>query len=238
MHSAGIMKRSIALFLSLAPAALVHAAGLTFEAPVQEVSAGLEQTELKVDFVFKNDSEESVAIARYEAACTCTSVTVKGGKLRYEPGESGVIRTVFDLGNFVGDTEKDVQMWLEGDAPQQPSVVLKAKIHIPILVNLEPKTLRWEPNGPLDPKVIKVEINNEEPIHLTSVTSGNETFTTEMKTIEDGKSYEVVVTPTSTEKPALGIISLQTDCKIQRQANHRAFAMIRATAQGPKGPGK
>ncbi|MBB5353528.1 hypothetical protein HNR46_003789 [Haloferula luteola] len=227
------MKAGLPFLFSLLFAAVAQAGGLTFESASQEATAELEQTEVIVDFPFSNESDTAVTIQRYEAACSCTSVKVKGGKMRYEPGEKGLIRTVFDLGTFVGDTSKSIQLWVDDDPATRPSVVLQAKIHIPVLVSLEPKTLRWEPNDALSPKTITVTMSHSEPIHVSKVACGNESFHTQIKTIEDGKLYEIEVTPVSTEKPALGIISIETDCKVARHATQRAFAMIRKMPQLP-----
>lgn len=235
MHSSATMKARLSLFLTLLLTVAAHAAKLTFEDPVKEVTAELNDREITIDFPFSNKSDEAVTIQRYEAACTCTSVKVKGGKMRYEPGEEGVIRTVFDIGNFIGDTSKAIQLWVEGDSVARPSVILQAKIHIPVLVEVEPKTLRWEPEDAPEVKTIVVTMHQDDPIQVTGVGCSNESFTTELKTLEAGKRYEIDVKPTATDTPALGIITIQTDCEVARHANQRAFAMVRKL---PKVPGK
>ncbi|WP_353566777.1 DUF1573 domain-containing protein [Haloferula sargassicola] len=232
------MKTALAFLFSLVALAAAAPAKLTFENTVEKATADLNERQIIVDFPFSNKTDAPVTIERYEASCSCTSVKVKGGKMRYEPGEEGLIRTVFDLGNFVGDTTKGIQLWIEGDPVNQPSVLLQAEIHIPVLVQLEPKTLRWDVNEKPEPKTIGVRMEDDSPIHITEVTCGNESFTTKVKTLEDGKHYEISVKPNSTEKPALAIVNVQTDCKIERHATQRAFAMIRNLPQIPRKQGE
>lgn len=202
-------------------------AGLEFDEILKEVQMTPDQHATHIDFTFKNTSPEPVKIAKYDAACSCTSVQVKGGKLIYKPGESGTIRAHFDMGNFSGTVEKSIQLWLDDDPANNPSILLTGRIHIPVLINLEPKTLNWDLRAKPEPKTITVTIQHEKPIHLLKVSAANDAFSIDHKEIENGKSYEITVTPNSTEIPAMAIVQIKTDCEIKRHANQRAFAVIR-----------
>lgn len=202
-------------------------AGLEFEETLKEIDLAPDERTVDIDFPFENTSGKDVTVAKYDAACSCMSVRIKGGKLRYAPGESGVIRAVFDMGNFSGTVDKAVRIWLENDPESTPSIELTARIDIPVLVDIEPKSLRWEVGEAAEPKVITVKMNHGEPIHLLSVSSANETFAVDHRAIEKGRHYEVTVTPSDTETPGLAVIQIATDCEISRHATQRAFAVVR-----------
>ncbi len=226
--------RTLALFLLLL--SCPSWAGLTFDKSLKEVHAGVEQREVTCDFEFTNKTDEPVTIARYESTCSCMSVKVKDGKLVYQPGERGTVRAIFDMGNFSGDIDKSVRLWLKDDPRNAPSITLTTRVHIPVLVEIEPKTLRWEvdANGKPETKTIAITMNHDEPIHVVSVDSGNPSFTAELKEIEKGKKYEIRVTPGTVASPALGVIQIRTDAKSARHGIQRAFALVRQ----PVGAGK
>ena len=201
---------------------------LAFESKLEEVEVPLDGRRVTADFKFENKTDKDVAIAKYNATCSCMTVQVKGGKLSYAPGESGVIRGVFDMGNFSGTVDKSVQIWLDDDPENAPSVVLTARINIPVLVEVEPKTLRWDVGGDTKSQTISITMHHDEPIHVTSVNSANPHFNLELKTIEDGAKYELQVTPTDAGEQRIGLISIETDCKVKRHATQRAYTIVRS----------
>lgn len=206
---------------------LVSAAGLQFDQILKELDVPPAENTVSTDFTFTNTSDKPVKITKYDAACSCMSLQVKGGKLLYAPGESGVLRATFEMGNFSGVVDKALQLWLDDDPEPKPSVVLTVRVKIPVLVEIEPKTLRWEVNAPAEPQIVKITMNYEEPIEALNVDTNNESFSATLKTIEAGKSYEVEVVPLQTDRPALSIIKLATNCPIERHATQRMFAMVR-----------
>ena len=66
----------------------------------------------------------------------------------------------------------------------------------------------------------------DEPIHLKKVTSSRENLVVETKAIEEGKVYELTLTPKTTEKIQLGMLTLMTDCEITKHQKKLAFFSI------------
>lgn len=219
------MRIAIGIWLGLM--ALVPAAGLDFKETIKELHAPADVKTVSADFEFTNRSDKTVAVAKYESTCSCMSVTIKGGKLSYAPGESGVIRANFDMGNFSGAIDKVVLLWLDGNKTEKPSLSLTVRVHIPVLVSLEPKTLKWELNGKAEPQNIRINMNHDKPIRVTGVTSSSEAFKLELKTVEEGKTYEVNVTPLDIKSPGLAVIRIETDCNIDKHRIQQAFAVVR-----------
>jgi hypothetical protein len=81
------------------------------------------------------------------------------------------------------------------------------------------------------PKTIKIKMNHSKPIKVTSAAISNPIFTVELKTINEGKEYDLVVTPVgkSDNKVGIGTISIETDCDIAKQRRQMAFAIVRNT---------
>jgi hypothetical protein len=220
------MKYFFATWLILVVAS--HAAGLKFEKELVEVHVDLSAKSITKDFKFTNTSSERVKIRDADAGCSCVSVEVSEGKLSYAPGESGILRATFEIGSFQGAVDKTIHVWLEGDPDETPSSKATFRIHIPVIITLDPKTLKWEVGAKAETKTIAVIMNYEKPIHVISVSTSNANFSTELVTIEEGKKYEIKVTPTSTESPGLSIIRIETDVDVERQKVQQGFAVVRA----------
>lgn len=209
-------------------ACLPLAAGtLKFEETKKEILVQNEESTVTTDFPFKNESDSDAIIEKYDSGCSCISAGVKDSKLAYKPGESGTIRAVFNMAQFTGTTEKSIAVWLKGDPANKPSIILTARITIPELVEINPKSVIWEVGSKPEPKTVTLTIKHPEPIKVVSMTGADARFKQELKTIEEGKKYEVVITPASTDKVGMGVIHLETDCKIERHRSHRIFTMVR-----------
>ncbi|MEO0017813.1 MAG: hypothetical protein RLZZ522_1096, partial [Verrucomicrobiota bacterium] len=108
---------------------MVQAGGLTFEQPLLEMKLPADAKVTQADFKFENKTDQPVTIARFDKTCSCISVQIADGKLTYQPGEKGVVRASFDLGNFSGVVDKMIIMWLTGDPEIKPSVTLTMRAH-------------------------------------------------------------------------------------------------------------
>lgn len=211
----------------LALATLAQSAPLKFAETLREVHAPADAKTVTTDFTFTNRSNKPVTISRYESACSCMKVEISDAKLRYAPGESGTIRAEFDMGNFSGEIDKTIALWVEGDPKDKPSITLTARVHIPVIVNIEPKTLKWSLNGKANPQAIAITMKDTKPVHITKISSSSENFRHELKTIKDGKSYELMVTPLDLSLPALAIFRIETDCALAKHKTQQAFAVVR-----------
>lgn len=218
-----MMKSLLFWMLACAPAF----AGLKFESVKKEIDAPADATTITADFTFENDGKEPVSIAKADAGCSCVTVKLEGGKTSYAPGEKGTVQATFDMSNFSGVAEKEVGVWLTGDAEDRPSAALTIRVKIPVLILAEPKTLFWDIGSAPEPKTVTLTVNHTEPIHITKVSGANPNYTQELKTIEDGRKYELVITPTNTAKADIAVFHIDTDCKITRHRSVRVFCSIR-----------
>lgn len=207
-------------------------ADLTFEKTLLELNLAAEATTASVDFPFENKTDKPVTISRVDKTCSCLAAQVQGGKLTYQPGEQGVIRAVFDLGNFSGTVDKTVVLWLGGDPRDQPSVTLTVRVHVPVLVAMDQKTLKWSLDAAPTPQRIDIRINHSKPIRVLQVTSSSELFKVELKTLQEGAHYELWVTPLEMKQPGIAVIRIETDCEIARHKLQQVFAVVRRDLPG------
>ncbi|MCW1924656.1 DUF1573 domain-containing protein [Luteolibacter arcticus] len=209
------------------------AATLKFDETTKEVTIGDDQKTATVDFPFKNGSASDVVIEKHAADCPCAAVGVKDSKLAYKPGESGTIRIVFDLGKVPETVDKFVSIYLKGDREDHPSIKLTTRIIIPVLVELEPKSVIWEVGDNPEPKTVTVTMNGSEPIKLLPLSGTDSRFKREQKTIVEGKKYEIVITPLSTEKPGMGVLQVETDAASDRRPSRPVYMLVRQPAPTP-----
>jgi len=224
------MKNACGIWLVLT--AWIQGAALDFPTTLREIHAPPDVESVTADFEFTNRSGKPVDIAKYEGTCSCIAVEIENNKLHYAPGESGLVRAQFKMGNLSGEVNKTVTLYLDKDTEDKPSVVLTVQVHIPILVSLEPKTLKWELNGKGEPQTIHITMHHDKPIRVVSVTASSDYFKHELKTIDEGKSYDLVVTPVDIKTACLGIFRIETDCQIKRHQIQQVFATIRRSNPG------
>ena len=219
------MRTAILCWLALA--GFLQGAGLTFEKELIEVHAPADAKAVVADFKFENKTDKPVSIAKFDKTCSCISVQVTDGKLTYAPGETGEIRASFEMQNFAGVVNKTVVLWLDSDPPEKPSITLTVEVHIPVLVVLKEKTLKWQIGAKPETQTIEITVDYSKPIKILSTNCTSENFKVELKTLAEGKHYELLVTPAETKEPGLAIIRIETDCEITRHKILQAFAVIR-----------
>lgn len=206
--------------------------GLVFPEKLKEIHAAADAAAVTADFAFSNQGDKPVSIRHYDAPCSCLSAQIKGGKLDYAPGEEGLIRANFSLGNFSGQVDKEIILWLKGDPDDRPSIRLTVRVHIPELVVVEPKTLKWAVGEKPDPKKIQIKVAFEKPVKVLKVDGSNVRFKQDLVTLKEGALYELTVTPADTVAPGIGVLRIETDCPVARHRIRQAFLVVRREMAG------
>lgn len=204
---------------------------LTFERLEVTLKVGPDEDSLSIDFPFTVKGTDPVTITQYESACSCLSAEIsENGKLVWKPGEKGVVKGNFKLGTLKGKSNKDIFLTIEGEA--QP-IRLRAKLEIPHLFVIEPPTLFWDLDGENKSQTFKVDVKHSSPIKITEITSLSEHFKYELKTLKQGWSYEVTVTPVNVKERAFGLLRIRNDSEFKKHSSAQAFMVIRTPPVKP-----
>jgi hypothetical protein len=206
-------------------------AELKFDSPVIKAEADHKTKTITREYRFKNIGTKTVTITQADAGCSCLAAEVANGKLEYAAGEEGVLRATFEIGNLQGLVGKTIHIWLKGDAEESPSTSVQLHVHIPVIINLAPKTVNWVSGEDVVPKLIEVKIEHDKPVHVTKTESSSEMFSTKILTVEKGKHYQIEVTPKGADQVGLSIIRIETDLDVESQRIQQGFAVIRKAQQ-------
>ncbi len=208
----------IALLFSLATCG----AGLKFSNARVELKAKPADTEVIGEFEFKNTGKESVGVAKIESTCGCLSATAD--QKVYEPGASGTVRGVFKLGKFTGVQEKALILVTSEEKPVRHRLVVQ--VEIPDVFTIEPDVLEWKVQDKPETKSFLIKVPHVDPIRITKIAPSRQNFQYELKTVEEGREYEIKLTPESTETAMLGVLRIETDCPIPKHSRQMAFFSI------------
>lgn len=225
------MKISLLIFLALS--AILQAGDLKFENDLYEAHAGVKEDVVTRDFKFTNTGDKAIKILHADAGCSCIAVEFFNGKSTYAAGESGIMRVTFKIENAQGIIDKTILVWLEGDPEEKPSSQVTFRIHIPTVASIEPKTLNWDLNSKPEPKSMRVKIDYEKPVRITKVSSSSENFTTEIITVEEGKSYDIRVTPKNTATQGICLIGIESDIELEKYRKQQGFARVASPTTKP-----
>jgi len=219
------------LFISLAFASQLAWGALEFDSKLVQAKADAEAENVVVDFKFTNKGDKPVIITNHETNCDCLTVQFSGGTQlpdktkRYNPGESGIVRGNFKVGNERGVIERTVVIWLDGTA-DEPSIELTARIDVPKIINMTPRSLKWDVGSEPKPQRIDVTMNHDQAVHIKKTSSSSPTFEIKLEPIEEGKHYVLWVHPKTTEVPGIAVIRVETDSNVKNQKIEQVFAMV------------
>lgn len=213
----------------------VTRAQMVFEDTELEITAAPDEKVIKVEFPFTIKGDQTVTISDYDAPCSCLEARISdNGRLKWEPGEKGTVQGIFEMGNIKESVDKMIVLRLDGES--SPSVKLTVHIEVPLVLEIEPKTLFWTQGEVAKPQTFKLKVHGDKALRILEVSGTNEDFPFELKTIKDGWEYEIVVTPRSLEERAFGLVRIKTDSEFERYARYQAFTVIRRG--GPAAPKK
>lgn len=228
------MKRLVILTIVLFSQLSSVAGELRFVTKEKSVNAAADAKKVEVLFPFKNTSSEDVVIERYDAPCSCMSAQLKGGvavtkggAVRFAPGDEGVFKGLFELGNFKGTVDKKIVVWAKGDPEGKPSIILSTKVTIPYLIAAFPQSLLWSIGEKAKPKFITVKVDNDEPIKIIKHSCSSPEFEYTMETVNEGFEYKLTVTPKTTHKVLFAALRLTTDSDNPRYKTVQTFMTVK-----------
>ncbi|MBK1834059.1 DUF1573 domain-containing protein [Roseibacillus ishigakijimensis] len=208
----------------------VHAGELTFEKTLLEVTAQPDQEQVTVDFAFTSTGDDAAVILRHDAPCSCLEAQISNnGQMVWEPGESGTVRGLFQVGSLRGTIDKQITLMMKDGQRHD----LTVRMTLPEFLVIEPKTLKWEQGGEAESQSFEITVAEGQKMALTEVSATNPTkFPYELETLEEGRRYRITVTPSDLEKRGFGLLRLRTDSKFKKHQNYQAYVVVTKSFTG------
>jgi len=168
--------RIIALLFVLLLVPCVRGA-LVFEKTTLTLSPATAPEHLDVEFPFKNEGDAPVTVREVTASCGCTVPALD--KKTYAPGEKGVLKVRFDVGDRQGPQNRTVTLRTDTGGTQ----VLTLIVNLPVRSVIVPRLHFFRPPDVSD-KVSTVTFYNDLPVTLESAVSSDPAFTVTSVTTE------------------------------------------------------
>jgi hypothetical protein len=213
------MKYLLSLFLSFPLLAL---AGIEFEQTTVKATSKLEDESADFFFKFKVTGDKLVRITDLEVSCGCLEATAD--KAEYAPGETGQVKAVMATGSIEGEMTKYITV-ATNDA-KNPSIQLDCSINVPKIYDFQPMTTSWEMGEAPTTKEVKITVLGANPINILKFASTRPNLQAEMVVTKPGREYLLKLTPKNTDTPELGLVTLETDCKIAKFTKRQIFFTI------------
>lgn len=153
-----------------------------------KASVGESQWSEEVKFINKGD--RPLKVTKVMVTCGCLEATTD--KTEYAPGEAGTLSFRMKYGALTGTQRKTLAVVT--DDPVEREALLVLTVDIPKLVEVTPRVLKFYQRKD-DPReqVSKITFLSG-PVKVTGITRVTGTANAKLRTIKEGREYEVVVT--------------------------------------------
>jgi hypothetical protein len=145
------------------------------------------------DFVYTNTGDHTLQITDVRSSCGCTAATNWAALV--EPGKTGTVPVLFNTGGMAGPVAKT--LWVSCNDPGQSNVLLQiaASVWKPIDALPGIATFTFGPDFQTNQtRVIRLLSNLDGPVTLSNPVCTNQSFRAELKTVREGREYELSVT--------------------------------------------
>jgi len=166
---------------------------------------------VKHEFVFTNTGNATLMITDVRPGCGCT--TAGTWDRQVEPGQIGRIPLQLNSTGFSGMVAKSATVTCNAAGQSNLFLQLKANIWRPI--DVTPASAYFNVSAEAatnETRVVRIINNQETPLTLSSPVCTNQAFRTELRTIREGKEFELHVTvqPPFPANYAQGPVTLKT----------------------------
>jgi hypothetical protein len=152
---------------------------------------------VKYTYVFTNAGDQLLELS---VASACGCITADWSR-KVEPGKTGVIPIAFNTANYSGPVLKSITVTCNDRTNPRPVLQFKGTVWRPVDVFPAMVVLNLTPDAPLPSTTVHLTNNLAEPITLSAPESNNRAFAAELKTIQPGKEFQVVIAPVSPLAP-------------------------------------
>jgi hypothetical protein len=152
-----------------------------------------EGVQVKYSYVFTNTGDQTLEISGVHA---CGCITLDWTK-SVAPGKTGSIPISFNSAGYSGQVVKPVTVTCNDKTHPQTSLQFMGTVWKPVDVMPQMAFLNLNADSPLASTVVRITNNMPEAITLSPPEGDNHLFTAELKTLEEGKEFQVTIAPAS-----------------------------------------
>jgi hypothetical protein len=197
---AGLMAAPLPLSSQPAPPASPAATNLsgprlTFAAKEHHFGKIMGGEKVKCVYLFTNTGDQTLVISSVAPGCHCTTVGDWSKAHQIEPGQTGEIPIQFDSGSFRGTLSRTIAVTSNDKLAPRQTLLLDCTIWKPFEISPAFVRINVVPDGTSNAtSVVHITSESEEPVTLSNPASSNDKFKAELKTIKEGKEFEVAIT--------------------------------------------
>jgi len=175
-----------------------------------------------VDFCyhFTNTGDIPLVVEEFVQSCGCMKGEWDG--IPVQPGATGKINAKLLTKGLRGKVRKSLHVKFIASG----AVELTGEVEIPEALLYSERTLHWTVSESPQPKQVDIIIQSKTPLRVLSVSNNDPTFSCELKTIEAGQRYQIVITPQETKTARVCVMQVRTDSKDPRDALQGLFAIV------------
>jgi hypothetical protein len=200
---------------------------IQFATPIYDFGKASAGELVKYQFVFTNAGNEVLAVSNVQPSCGCT--TAGEWTRRVEPGNTGIIPIQFNSSAYNGPVTKTVTVTSNDKTHPTFALQIKGTVWKAIEISPQNAVLNIAAESPSNAtSVVKIISHLDQPITLSEPECNNHTFAAEIKTIQPGKEFELIVktVPPFGQGNVQGMITMKTSATNMPTINVMAIAMI------------
>ena len=198
---------------------------IQFATTVYDFARARQGDPVKYTYIFTNTGDQLLILTNVQPQCGCT--TAGDWTRQVEPGKTGSIPIQFNSAGYNNAVFKQVTVTCNDKRQSILFLQLKGTIYRPFEVNPQLAVLNLSPDSEGASTVVNITNNMEEPLTLSAPESNNRAFTAELKTIEAGKGYQLIVSAVPPlSGTAQGQITLKTSWTNPAVLNVSVYANV------------
>ena len=180
-------------------------AQLKWDNPMMFVAASPDEGKAVAHFTFTNAGARPVKITGTKTTCGCTAAVAE--QRVFMPKEKGSLSVSFKTLNRNGLYEEPISVFT--DDPAMRETVLKLRVLVRDVLQVQPALVFWRADEPLTPKSIHVKVTDGFVVKQVEANSSDPNLAVRVDTLKAGSEYNVVVTPKSPRMKAT--VSIKPD---------------------------
>jgi len=170
---------------------------IQFETPVHDFGRATSGEQVKYTYAFTNAGDQVLEISGVQA---CGCITADWTR-KVEPGQTGSIPISFNSAGYGGPIIKTVTVTCNDKANPRPMLQFKGTIWKPLDIIPQMAILNLTADAPLASATLRVTNNLPEPVTLSAPQSNHRGIAAELKIIQPGKEFQVVIAPSAPLPP-------------------------------------